>query len=151
MLKVGAQAPDFTVVLGSGEEFTLSEHIGRNVVLFFFPRAFTHGCTAEVKSFSDHIQEFREGDAEVIGVSGDSIDRMKRFGEATGTQFGLGSDESAEVRRLYDVQRRFGLGTSRVTYVIDRRGTVRGVFHNELRMATHVRDALKTLDAIAQM
>ncbi len=149
MLKVGTQAPDFTLALGSGERFTLSEHKGRIVVLFFFPRAFTHGCTAEVKDFSDHLHEFRDGDAEVIGISGDSIDRMKRFGEATGTQFGLGSDESAEVRRLYDVQRRFGLGTSRITYVIDRSGTIRGVFHDEIRMATHVRNALQTLEELS--
>ncbi len=148
MLKVGAQAPDFSVVLGSGERFTLSEHIGRNVVLFFFPRAFTYGCTAEVKDFSDHLHEFREGDAEVVGISGDSVDRMRRFGEATGTQFGLGSDESAQVRRLYDVQRRFRLGTSRITYVIDRRGTIRGVFHDEIRMAAHVRNALRTIEEV---
>ena len=53
MLEVGAQAPDFTVTLGSGEPFTLSEHRGSNVVLFFYPRAFTHGCTVEVGAFCD--------------------------------------------------------------------------------------------------
>ena len=57
MLEVGSQAPDFTVTLGSGERFTLSEHRGRNVVLFFYPRAFTHGCTVEVGGFCESYED----------------------------------------------------------------------------------------------
>ena len=148
MLKVGAQAPDFTVDLGSGERFTLSEHRGRNVVLFFYPRAFTHGCTAQVGTFCDSYDVLTDLDAVVIGISTDSVDRLRRFGEAVGTPFGLGSDASREIRRLYDVQRRFGLGTSRVTCVIDGQGAIRGVFHNEIIMGSHVQNALKTLESL---
>lgn len=149
MLEVDTQAPDFVVALGSGGRFTLSEHRGRNVVLFFFPRTFTHGCTVEVEGFRDSYDELTARNAVVIGISPDGVDRVKRFGDAVCAPFGLGSDTGGEIRRLYDVQRRFGLGTSRVTYVIDGEGVIRGVFHNELRMSSHIRNALRTLESLA--
>ena len=148
MLEVGAQAPDFTVTLGSGEPFPLSQHLGSNVVLFFYPRAFTHGCTVEVGTFCDSYDVLTDLDAVVLGVSTDSVDRVRRFGESLDTPFGLASDSGKEIRRLYDVERRFGLGTSRVTYVIDRMGVVRGAFHNEIIMGSHVWNALETLQAL---
>ena len=148
MLKIGDQAPDFTVTLGSGERLTLSEHQGRNVVLFFYPRAFTPGCAAEVGGFCDSHDDLTAKNAVVIGISTDSIDRVKQFGDAVGAPFGLGSDAPGEIRRLYDVRRRFGLGTSRVTYVIDGGGVIRGVFHNEVAMASHVQNALRTLGSL---
>ena len=148
MLNIGEQAPDFTVALGSGERFTLSEHRGRNVVLFFYPRAFSLGCAAEVGGFCDSHDDLTAYSAVVIGISTDDVDRVNRFGNALGTPFGLGSDAAGEIRRLYDVQRRFGLGTSRVTYVIDGGGVIRGVFHNEVVMASHVQNALRTLESL---
>ncbi len=148
MLEVGAQAPDFTVTLGSGEPFTLSAHRGSNVVLFFYPRAFTHGCTVEVGTFCDSYDVLTDLDAVVLGISTDSVDRVRRFGESLDTPFGLASDSGKEVRRLYDVERRFGLGTSRVTYVIDRMGVIRGAFHNEIIMGSHVWNALETLQSL---
>ena len=150
MLEVGAQAPDFTVTLGSGEPFTLSEHRGKNVVLFFYPRAFTHGCTVEVNGFCDSYDELAARDAVVIGISTDSVDRVKRFGDSVQTPFGLGSDKAGEIRRLYDVRRRFGLGTSRVTYVIDGDGVIRSAFHNEVVMGGHIQSALRTLEGLEQ-
>ena len=148
MLKIGSQAPDFTVTLGSGERFTLSEQRGRNVVLFFYPRAFTHGCTVEVGGFCDSHEDLTGLNAVVIGISTDSVDRLRRFGDATGAPFGLGSDAAGEIRRLYDVQRRFGLGTSRVTYVIDGEGIVRNVLHNEVVMSRHIESSLRTLQSL---
>ena len=146
MLEVGSQAPDFTAPLGSGERFTLSDHRGRNVVLFFYPRAFTGGCTAEVGGFCNSHADFVAGNAIVIGISTDGVDRLRRFGDATGAPFGLASDKGGKIRRLYDVRRRFGLGTSRVTYVIDGDGVIRGAFHDEFQMASHVQNALRTLE-----
>ena len=148
MLEVGSRAPDFTVTLGSGERFTLSENRGRNVVLFFYPRAFTLGCTVEVGGFRDHHDDLSIHNAIVIGISTDSVDRLKRFGDAVETPFGLGSDAAGDIRRLYDVQRRFGLGTSRVTYVIDGDGVIRDVFHNEIVMSSHVQNALRKLESL---
>ena len=148
MLEVGSRAPDFTVTLGSSERFTLSENRGRNVVLFFYPRAFTLGCTVEVGGFRDHHDDLSIHNAVVIGISTDSVDRLKRFGDAVETPFGLGSDAAGDIRRLYDVQRRFGLGTSRVTYVIDGGGVIRDVFHNEIVMTSHVQNALRKLESL---
>ena len=87
--------------------------------------------------------------AVVIGISADSVEKAKPFQESIGIPFELGSDASGEVRRLYDVRRIFGLGTSRVTYVIDTQGVIRGAFHNELNMASHVQFALETLKNIS--
>ena len=150
MLEIGGQAPDFTITLGTGERFTLSEHRGRNVVMFFYPRAFTYGCTAEVGGFCESYDDMAANDAVVIGISTDGVDRLKRFGDAMRTPFGLGSDDDGKIRRLYDVRRRFGLGTSRVTYVIDGGGTIRGAFHDEVHMSAHVGEALRTLEGIEE-
>ena len=84
MLNVGSQAPDFTVTLGSEERFTLSENRGGNVVLFFYPRAFTHGCTVEVGGFCESYEDLTAHNAVVIGISTDSVNRLRRFGDATG-------------------------------------------------------------------
>ena len=149
MLKIGSQAPDFTVTLGSGGTFTLSEHRGRNVVLFFYPMAFTPGCSAEVGGFCKHYGDLSAWNAVVLGISPDDTSKLKRFGESVGTPFGLGSDSTGEVRKLYDVERLFGLMTSRVTYVIDRDGVIRGAFHDELRMSSHVQNALETLEGLS--
>ena len=139
MLDIGAQAPDFTAALGSGERFTLSLHRGRKVVLYFYPRAFTHGCTIEAKGFRDAYDEIASHNAIVVGISTDDVDTLKRFGDACAAPFGLGSDATGEIRSL---------GTSRVTYVIDTEGVIRGVFHNEIQMSSHIQKALRTLESI---
>ena len=74
------------------------------------------------------------------------MDRLQRFSAANGISFPLGSDASGHVRRLYDVQRRFGLGPSRFTYVIDAEGIIRDVYHNEFAMTSHARRVVKVLD-----
>ena len=145
MLKVGAQAPDFTAVLGSGGRFMLSEHRGQNIVLYFYPRAFSPGCRVQTRRFRDAYNEFVKENAIVVGVSTASTDVARRFGKACGAPFGLVSDASGEIRRLYDVERRLGMGTSRVTYVIDVDGVIKGVFHNEILLSSHVRNTLRVL------
>ena len=145
MLKVGSTAPDFTITLGSGESFTLSEQRGRNVVLYFYPRAFTPGCSIQTRTFAEAHEEFSEHNAVVLGISTDDVDRLRRFGEACEASFGLGSDESGEISRLYDVRRFLGLGTSRVTYVISGDGLIRAAFHDEIVVTSHVRKALEIL------
>ncbi len=148
MLKVGDEAPDFTVTLDSGEPFTLSEQRGRSVVLFFFPHAGTPGCTREAAAFHRAHQDFEARNAVVIGVGPDSADAVRRFAERDGLPFRLASDPDGAVRRLCEAERRFGLGTSRITYVIDPEGIVRGAYHNELLMGGHARNALKALGGL---
>ena len=77
-----------------------------------------------------------------VGLSTDSVERLKRFGEAQGVTFPLVSDRRGNVARLFDVRRRFGLGTSRATYVIDTEGVIRDAYHNELSMWRHAHRAL---------
>ena len=149
MLKIGDIAPDFTAPLDSGETFTLSEQRGkRSVALFFFPRAGSPGCSREAAAFHRAHDEFAERSAVVIGVGPDDAEAVRRFAERDGLPFRLAADPDGAVRRLYDAERKFGLGTSRVTYVIDRDGVVRGAFHNELLMGSHARNALKALAAM---
>ena len=80
-----------------------------------------------------------------VGVSTDSVERLRRFGAAQNVTFPLVSDSAGSVRRLYEVRRRFGLGTSRVTYVIDREGMIRDIHHNELFPSRHARRSLRSL------
>ena len=149
MLEVGAQAPDFTVTLGSGDTFTLSDHRGRNVVLFFYPMAFTPGCSAEVGGFCEFYGDLSSWNAEVIGISANNVDTVKRFGEKLGTPFPMGSDTEGKILKLYGAKRLFGLITSRVTYVIDREGVIRGAFHSEFKVSSHIQNALQTLESLA--
>ncbi len=148
MLSIGEQAPDFTLPLSDGGSFTLSEHRGKNVVLYFYPKAFTLGCTLQTRGFRDAYGEFDALNAIIVGISTDAVDTVQRFQEACGTPFALASDASGEARRLYDVARRFHMGTSRVTYVIDGEGVVRGAFHDELVMSHHISHALRALEAL---
>ena len=148
MLRTGTEAPDFTAALDSGGTLTLSDLRGQNVVLYFYPHAFTPGCTAEAKGFCAVLPAITAADAIVVGVSTDNADTLRRFRDAFDLPFDLVTDASGKIRRLYDVRRRFGLGTSRVTYVIDRQGIIRGAFHHEVSMAGHIRDTLDTLTVI---
>ena len=83
-----------------------------------------------------------------MGISPDSIERLQRFADQNSIPFQLGSDKSGRIRRLYDVRRRFGLGTSRFTYLIDREGIIWDVYHNELSMSSHANWVLRVLDRI---
>ncbi len=148
MLNVGDKAPDFVVRLGGGGQFKLSNYRGQNVVLFFYPKAFTYGCTQEVGGFCDVHDHILAKNAVVLGISADSVETLSRFAKSTEAPFGLGSDETKLVRKLYDVERRFGLGTSRVTYVIDGDGVIQGVYHNEIVMSSHIRSALGALEEL---
>ena len=149
MLNVGSQAPDFTVTLGSGDTFTLSEHRGRNVVLFFYPMAFSPGCSAEVGGFCEYYGDISAWNAVVLGISTNSVETVKRFAQKMETPFPMGSDAKGKIRRLYGAEKWFGLFTSRVTYVIDGEGTIRGAFHSEFLVTSHIQNALQTLENLA--
>ena len=87
-------------------------------------------------------------DAVVLGISGDDADTLKRFGQSCGVPFNLAADPGHAVARAYDTRRRFNLGTSRVTYVIDKQGVVRAAFHSEVSMDSHTVKALEALSAL---
>ncbi len=143
-------ALDFTLRSQSGEEVSLGDFVGRKraIVLFFYPKDDTPGCTKEVCSFRDDYEQFEKLEAEVIGISSDSVRSHERFVEKHGLPFGLLSDEGCEVRKIYGVPNTLGLFPGRVTYVIDEEGVVRHVFSSQIGVTRHVEQALKALEAI---
>ncbi len=146
---VGSKAPDFTLPSQSGEMVSLSDFLGRKpVVLFFYPKDDTPGCTKEACAFRDDHEQFGKLDAEVVGVSSDSVDSHKRFAGKHSLPFLLLSDEGGAVRTLYGVPNTFGLFPGRVTYVMDAEGTVRHVFASQLDVEKHVEEARKALGSV---
>ena len=147
---VGDVASDFTLRSQSGEEVSLGDFVGRKraIVLFFYPKDDTPGCTKEACSFRDGYEQFETSEAEVIGISLDTVRSRERFVEEHGLPFVLLSDEGGEVRKLYGVPNTLGLFPGRVTYVIDEEGVVRHVFSSQIGVTRHVEQALKALEAI---
>ncbi len=142
----GDQAPDFTLPSAEGESVTLSDFRGKKaVVLFFYPKDNTPGCTAEACSFRDSYEEFQGADVEVIGISSDTEGSHRRFARLWNLPFLLLSDGKGEVRSRYGVPRTLGLLPGRVTYLIDREGVVRHIFSSQLQPARHVREMLSRL------
>jgi len=148
---VGDLAPGFTLPSQSGEEVSLKDFLGkkRAIVLFFYPKDDTPGCTKEACSFRDGYEQFEKLEAEVIGVSSDSTKSHQRFAQRHGLPFVLLSDEEGEVRKLYGVPNTLGLFPGRVTYVIDNEGVVRHVFSSQLGVTKHVEEALVALESIS--
>jgi thioredoxin-dependent peroxiredoxin len=145
-VKVGSVAPDFTLPSQAGEMVSLKDFSGRKpVVLFFYPRDETPGCTKEVCAFRDTSVEFGKLDVQVIGISSDSVESHRRFAAKYDLSFPLLSDEGGKVRRLYGVPKTFGLFPGRVTYVIDKECVVRHVFASQLSVERHVQEALAAL------
>ena len=117
------------------------------VVLFFYPKDDTPGCTKEACAFRDEYERFKELDAEVMGISSDSVESHERFAEEHKLPFPLLSDRGEKVRRLYGVPNTFGLFPGRVTYVIDQEGVVRHVFTSQIGVERHVAEAVSFLSA----
>jgi peroxiredoxin Q/BCP len=146
---VGSKAPDFTLPSQSGEMVSLKDFLGeRVVILYFYPKDDTPGCTKEACAFRDEHEEFGKLDAEVIGVSSDSVESHKRFAEKHNLSFPLLSDDRGKVRRMYGMPNTFGIFPGRVTYVIDEAGVVRHVCSSQIGAVKHVEGALKALAAI---
>ena len=143
-IQAGDKAPDFTLPSQSGEPVRLQDRLGeRVVVLYFYPKDDTRGCTAEACAFRDSHEVFTDAGAEVIGVSSDSVGRHAAFAGKHKLPFTLLSDQGGQVRKLYGVPAVLGLLPGRVTYVIDREGMVRRVFNSMTGISQHVSDALE--------
>jgi peroxiredoxin Q/BCP len=145
MLKPGDLAPDFTATTTNGRTLRLSDLRGRRVVLFFFPKAFTPGCTLETRQFRDHYAELSGLGAEVIGISVDSAERQCEFAAREGASFPLIGDESGTICRSYGVLWPLLHVAQRVTYVIDETGRIEAVFHHELLIQRHVESVRRHL------
>jgi peroxiredoxin Q/BCP len=145
-VKVGDKAPDFTLPSQLGDNVTLSEYFGKkNVVLFFYPKDESPGCTREACTFRDNYEELTSLGAEVIGISSQSVESHKSFATHHGLPFILLSDGENKVRQLYGVHSTMGIVPGRVTYIIDKKGVVRHVFSSQTQAEKHVEEAIKTL------
>jgi peroxiredoxin Q/BCP len=145
-IQVGDKAPDFTLPSQSGEPVRLHDRLGeRVVVLYFYPKDDTRGCTAEACAFRDSYEVFTGAGAEVIGVSSDSVGKHAAFADRHKLPFTLLSDQGGRVRKSYGVPAVLGLLPGRVTYVIDREGTVRHVFNSMTHIGQHINDALEVV------
>ena len=145
-IQVGDKAPDFTLPSQSGELVRLQDRLGeRVVVLYFYPKDNTSGCTAEACAFRDSYETFTDAGAEVIGVSSDSADKHAAFAGQHNLPLTLVADKGGRVRKSYGVPSVLGVIPGRVTYVIDRTGTVRHVFSSMTNIGQHVSDALEVV------
>ena len=146
MLAVGTKAPDFTLPDQNGEMKSLSDYKGQKVILYFYPKDMTSGCTKQACAFSDLYPQFREKGAVVLGVSKDTVASHKRFEEKHGLPFVLLSDTEKTVIQAYDVWKekklygKVSMGVVRTTYLIDGDGVIVKAF-----------DKVKAADNPAQM
>jgi len=145
-LGVGDRIPDFTLPDQRERPFRLSEHLGRGpLVLYFYPGDDTPGCTREACTFRDRYEDFLEAGAEVIGVSSDSTGSHRDFSSRYSLPFILLSDEKGALRKKLGVPSTLGLLPGRVTYILDREGTVRHIFSSQLNTSKHVAEALRVI------
>ena len=150
MLTIGTKAPDFTLPDQNGEMRTLSEFKGQKVILYFYPKDMTSGCTKQACGFGDLYPQFREKGAVVLGVSRDSVDSHKKFEEKYGLPFTLLSDTEKTVIRAYDVwkeKKNYGkvsMGVVRTTYLIDEEGVIIKAF-DKVRAAENPEQMLEEL------
>jgi peroxiredoxin Q/BCP len=140
MLSIGDRAPDFAARTSDGQMLSLLQLRGKPVVIYFYPHAFTPGCTAETRRFRDNYDELQRFGAEVIGISSDDHEKQCRFAQAEKVRFPLIGDKKGEIQALYDVKRPILSSNRRVTYVIDEEGVVAAVFHHEFQVLRHMDD-----------
>ena len=130
MLEVGTKAPDFKLQDQNGIEHSLSDYAGQKVILYFYPKDMTAGCTKQACGFAERYPQFREKGAVILGVSKDSVASHKKFEEKYGLPFTLLADPDKEVIQLYDVWKekmnygKVTMGVVRTTYLIDENGLI---------------------------
>ena len=149
-VEVGSDVPQFTLADQNGSLLSISSVIGKkNLVIYFYPKDDTPGCTAEACYFRDEYEVFNEADAMIIGISGQSVESHKKFAEKYRLSFTLLSDEGDKVRNLFGVPVNFlGLLPGRVTYIADKSGKVVEIFNSQTQSKRHVDEALKILKTL---
>ena len=153
MIDVGNSAPDFTLQNQDGEIITLSDYRGQFVVLYFYPKDDTPGCTTEACEFRDNIVSFEGVGAVVLGISTDTQESHKKFKAKYELPFNLLADTERQAHELYGTwveKKMYGrsyMGTQRATFVIDREGIIRHVFP-KVRPKGHAEEVKKVLDTL---
>jgi peroxiredoxin Q/BCP len=150
-LTVGDRVPDFTLPDQNGQLVSLAELLtSACLVLFFYPKDDTPGCTAEACAFRDEHEALAQAGATVVGVSADDVSSHRRFADRHRLPFRLLADRGGMLRRRFGVPRTLGLIDGRVTYIIDAKGVVRHVFNSQFRTRAHVDEALRLVRSIRE-
>jgi peroxiredoxin Q/BCP len=151
LLDVGERAPSFSLPDQDGRPVRFDDLLGKGpIVLFFYPKDMSPGCTTEACGFRDANAEFAAAGATVIGISSDPVDSHRRFVDMHRLPYTLLSDAGGRVRAQFGVRRQFlGLVDARITFVLDRDGVVRHRFDSSLLMQRHVAEALETVQRLA--
>ena len=152
-IEIGSHLPTIMVELDSGKTTDLAEIKDKNLVIYFYPKDNTPGCTLEAEGFRDHIKDFEKKDTVVIGVSRDSTDSHDKFINQCDIPFDLISDPNEELCKLFDVIRpknlygREYMGVERSTFLIDKEGVVRKEWRN-VNVNGHVEEVLEAVQDI---
>lgn len=149
-LEIGQKAPDFSLPSVKGEKVSLKDFRGKKVVLYFYPKDMTPGCTAEACSFRDNYSSIRRKGAEIIGISADDLKSHRKFAEKYNLPFLLLSDEQKSAVKAYGVWKekslygRTFMGIERTTFVIDEEGNIAHIFP-KVKVDGHTEEVLKVL------
>ena len=151
MLKEKDKAPDFTLLSDDGKKISLRDFRGKKVILYFYPKDNTSGCTREACAFRDSIKYFEKNNIAVIGVSKDNIESHKKFKEKYSLPFTLLSDESLDVIKAYDEWKEksmYGkkvMGVQRSTFIIDEKGYIKHIFP-KVKVDGHIDEIIKLIE-----
>lgn len=150
VIQVGSHIPEFSLLDQHGNTFQISSVLGKkNLVIYFYPKDDSPGCTKEACSFQDQFEVFQKADALVIGISGQSVESHQEFAEKYGLTYTLLSDEGNRVRKLFGVPYNlFGLLPGRVTFVVDKSGRVVYTFNSQIQATQHVDEAIRVLKGL---
>jgi peroxiredoxin Q/BCP len=152
-LEIGDKAPDFTLPADGGGKVSLKDLKGKTVILFFYPKDDTSGCTAEACAFRDQLPDFSKSKATVLGVSRDSVASHDKFKKKYGLTFPLLSDEEGKVTEAYgtwvekSMYGRKYMGIDRSTFLIDPKGVIRGIWR-KVKVPGHAEEVLKAAKAL---
>ena len=150
MLEVGKKAPDFSLLNQDEKKISLKDYVGQKVVLYFYPKDDTSGCTKEACSFSDDLPKFSKVDAVILGVSPDSVKSHKKFSEKYKLKFDILADDEKNVVEKYGVWKeksmygRKYMGVERTTFIIDEKGKIKKIF-NKVKVDGHNKEVLEAL------
>jgi peroxiredoxin Q/BCP len=148
-LAVGDQAPLFTLPDQHGKSVALASLLQAGpVVVFFYPKDNTTGCTAQACAFRDAYQAFQTAGAHVVGISSDSTESHRSFADQHGFSYSILSDTEQTVRQAFGVPKSLGLIAGRVTYILDNTGRIRHIFNSQLNIKGHISQALEQVQAL---
>jgi peroxiredoxin Q/BCP len=146
-IRIGSSIPAFTLHDQNGNLFDINSVLGKkNLVIYFYPKDDSPGCTAQACSFRDQFEIFNDADAVIIGISGQSVESHKKFAEKHRLSFTLLSDAGNKIRKQFGVPTNLmGLLPGRVTYIADKKGKVIYIFDSQSEVTKHVDEALRIL------